>query len=163
MFPGQKVAMQQRLTKAERVNGDFHGPAAHAGVHFAAEHGGGRTGNEETDFFGVEDPPGEGFPAGYQLDFIEKKRDTGRIPELRMQLEIAFQKERQVGGVEAGQAVVLEIEINERRQGTARGNRICRCAAFRSPPWPCREPAAVGFRDASIPGLERRASRSACL
>ena len=68
--------MEESLTKAERIHDDFHGTATHAGVYLAAEHGGGRTGKEQSDFFGIEDAPGKGFPTGNELNLIQKQRNA---------------------------------------------------------------------------------------
>lgn len=82
-------------------------------VDLAAEHGSGRSGEEEPDFFGIENASGERFPTGNELDFVQQEGDSGLVAEFRVALEIGFQQERGIGGFDASEALVFEVEIDE--------------------------------------------------
>ena len=116
--------MGECLAETEGKHRYLHGTATHAGGHLAAEHGGGGTGQEQFDPFGIEESARERFPARDDLDLVKEERGQGPVPLAWKEPEVFLDQERQARRIHAGQSVVLEIEGNQGFPGAACGKPI---------------------------------------
>jgi len=106
LLPG----VAQGFAEAERRDHGFERAAAHAGGHFARQQLGGRARNEEFDVFGVEQSTNEAFPAIDELDFVEEEGAAPAVRPVGVQVVVVVDQQIQVGGLQAGEAFVLEVK-----------------------------------------------------
>jgi len=72
---------------------------------------------------GVEEAANEGFPAGHELNFIQKKCDWLRRG-FREKSEVDVGDEMEIGGFQPGQALILKVEIDQPGGRTANGKKV---------------------------------------
>jgi hypothetical protein len=78
----------------------------------AGEHACRGAGHDDVEGFGVEHTTDEPVPTVDELDLVEEPRCATLAPELWMAEEVLLQQGIELGGINAGETVVVETEID---------------------------------------------------
>jgi len=85
---------------------------------------GGRARQEEVDLLLIDDPAGDGLPAGDELDLVEEQGRSRAVANAGDLAEPLLDHPAQVGGGHAVQALVLQVEVQQRLAWRASGQAL---------------------------------------
>jgi len=105
--------MAQDFAKTERVDPRLQRATSHTGRHLARKQARRGTGKKQLHLFGIQQSAGEGFPAGHDLDFIQKENRAALVAPFRLQTVVFLDDPMQISRGDPRQALVLEAEVEQ--------------------------------------------------
>jgi hypothetical protein len=112
LFPRLLAAMTQELPKAEGPDDRRHSATTQRSMDLSRKHPRRGPGDGDFDLLGVEHSADEALPPWYELDFFEEPVHGLPPAHRRVAAAVLLEQEAELLEVEAGQAIIVETQID---------------------------------------------------